>query len=85
MAETLWLAAFSVQLEPPSVEYLTWKYAAVFAEEELVNVKVDVFEVPEQLPRDCDAPVSIIGQSTSSLVETAVYPPLKDPLLEEAL
>ena len=61
---TDWFAAFCVQLEPPSNEYSTKKYAVALAELELDKVNVDVFAPAEQLPSACDAETSIIGQST---------------------
>ena len=70
---------------PPSREYCTSKYASVFAESELVSDIVEALDSEEQEPNDCEAPVSIIGQSTVELSVTAVYPPLKDPLLDEDL
>ena len=41
---TDWFAAFCSQLEPPSSENSTKKYAVVLADLEFDKVKVDVFE-----------------------------------------
>ena len=49
---TDWFAAFCVQLEPPSNEYSTKKYAVVLAELEFDKVKVEVADPLEQLPSD---------------------------------
>ena len=54
------------------------------AESELVTEIVEDFESEEQEPNDCEAAGSI-SQSTVELSVTAVYPPLKDPLLDEDL
>ena len=56
---TDWFAAFCVQLEPPSNEYSTKKYAVVLAELELDKVNVEVAEPLEQLPSACETVVSI--------------------------
>ena len=47
------------------------------AELELLRVKVEVDEPAEQLPRDCDAEISIVGQSTAEEVDSCVYVPVK--------
>ena len=69
---TDWFAAFCVQLEPPSSEYSTKKYAVVLAELEFDKVKVDVFAPPEQAPSCCCALTSITGQSTVELADMVV-------------
>ena len=70
---TDWLAAFWVQLEPPSSEYSTKKYAVVLAELEFDKVRVDVSAPPEQLPDKAWAPLtSITGQSTVALADMVV-------------
>ena len=61
---TDWFAAFCSQLEPPSNEYSTKKYAVVLAELEFDKVNVEVAEPAEQLPNACDALTSITGQLT---------------------
>ena len=69
---TDWFAAFCSQVEPPSNEYSTKKYAVVLAELEFDKVRVDVFAPAEQLPSDCDAEVSITGQATVNPVPAEV-------------
>ena len=65
---TAWLAAFCVQVEPPSREYSTKKYAVLLAELEFDKVNVEVAEPPEQLPNACDTLTSIIGQTIVTAV-----------------
>ena len=79
---TDWFAAFCSQLEPPSNEYSTRKYAVVLAELEFDKVRVDVFAPAEQAPSCCDAEGSIYKQSTSELA-TSVPPPEKVLLVVE--
>ena len=43
----------------------------------MLRVKVEVDEPAEQLPRDCDAEISIVGQSTAEEVDSCVYVPVK--------
>ena len=62
------LALLVVQLEPPSNEYSTFRYAV--EPEVFETVKSEVFAPLEQLPRDCDALTSIIGQSTVVLFKS---------------
>ena len=79
---TDWFAAFSVQLEPPSREYSTKKYAVVLAELELAKVNVEVLAPLEQLPSDCEAEGSIYGQSIVSLFAVVALS-LKVPLVDD--
>ena len=79
---TDWFAAFCSQLEPPSSENSTKKYAVVLAELEFDKVKVDVFAPAEQAPSCCDPETSIYKQSTSELA-TSVPPPEKVLLVVE--
>ena len=69
---TDWLEASVDQLEPPFVEYWTWKYALSFALFEFDKIMDTGADEPEQLPRDVETDVSIIGHSIVELALSVV-------------
>ncbi len=77
------LALLVVQLEPPSNEYSTFRYAV--EPEVFETVKSEVFAPPEQLPRACEGDTVMgCGQSTVALADMAVgVNPVKSLLVSE--
>ena len=72
---TDWFAAFCVQVEPPSREYSTKKYAVVLAELEFAKVKVEFAEPDEQLPSADGVTVTSINGQLTVLGVAVVYDP----------